>query len=303
MSLRYFHYDVFTDTPFEGNQLAVFPEPPRDIAPELMQRIAAEMNFSESTFIFPAEGKGDVRMRIFTPAEELPMAGHPTIGSTFALADEGTIAAGRDGFVFELGVGPTPVSLEWANGRLAFAWMTQPLPSFGQTSDAGLFAAALGLDATDTVPALPAQRISCGVPFLYVPLTSRNAVDRVSIDRRAFAAACRRAGFEELPVFLFTTDRQGATGDETVYSRMLAPGFGIGEDPATGSASGPLGCYLVEHGALDAGLARSFVSLQGVAMRRPSRLFISIDSQDGAITRVRVGGQAVCVGEGEIRVR
>jgi trans-2,3-dihydro-3-hydroxyanthranilate isomerase len=302
MSLRYLHYDVFTDTLFEGNQLAVFPAPPRDIAPALMQRIAAEMNFSESTFIFPADGAGDVRMRIFTPAEELPIAGHPTIGSTFALAATGVIAAGQTDFVFELGVGPTPVSLEWKDGRLDFAWMTQPLPVFGTEAAAAGFAAALGLDAADTVADLPAQVVSCGNAFLFITLGSRQAVDRVSIDRRAYVDACRKAGFDDVPVFLLTTDRSGATGDETVYSRMLAPAYGISEDPATGSASGPLGCYLVRHGVLDDTRARSFVSLQGVAMRRPSRLFISIESHDRTIARVRVGGRAVAVGSGELTV-
>src|SRR5262245_41402817 len=118
MSLRYLHLDVFTDNPLEGNQLAVFPEPPRDIDVSLMQRIAAEMNFSESTFVFPPRSGGNVWMRIFTPGAELPMAGHPTVGTTFALAAEGVIAAGQKEFVFELGVGPTPVSLEWKGQRL-----------------------------------------------------------------------------------------------------------------------------------------------------------------------------------------
>ena len=300
--MRYLHLDVFTDRPFEGNQLAVFPEPPPDIDPALMQRIAAEMNFSESTFIFPRQGNGDVKMRIFTPAEELPIAGHPTIGSTFALAAERVIADGRDEFVFELGVGPTPVSLEWKNGRLDFAWMTQPLPNFGTASNPRVFAPALGVSEADTMGSAPAQSISCGVPFLFVPLLSRDAVDRVSLDRRAYAAACQQAGLKELPLFVFTPARHGSSGDETVYSRMLAPGFGITEDPATGSASGPLGCFLVRHGLVDTNRARSFVSLQGVAMGRPSRIHISIDTDGGKITRVRVGGRAVIVGTGELTV-
>lgn len=127
--MRYLHLDVFTDRPFEGNQLAVFPEP-GNATTELMQTIAREMNFSECTFLLPPERGGDVRMRIFTPDKELPMAGHPTIGSTFALAAEGVIAPGRKDFVFELGVGPTPVSLEWEGDRLSFAWMTQPQGEF-----------------------------------------------------------------------------------------------------------------------------------------------------------------------------
>lgn len=298
MLLRYLHLDVFTDKPFEGNQLAVFPDPPHDIDPALMRRIAAEMNFSESTFVFPKRAAGDVWMRIFTPSEELPMAGHPTIGTTFGLAAEGVIAPGRKDFVFELGVGPTPVSLEWKNGSLDFAWMTQPQPSFGTTVDPGMLAASLGLEVADVVPTLPAQAISCGVPFLFVPLASREAVDRVTLDRRAYTASCRQAGVDELPVFLFTTDRRGASADETVYSRMLAPGFGVAEDPATGGASGPLGCYLVHHAVTDAGRARSLVSLQGVAMGRPSRIYISIDTTGNTITRVRVGGRAVMVGSG-----
>ena len=300
--MRYLHLDVFTDRPLEGNQLAVFPEPAPDIGVRLMQRIAAEMNFSESTFVFAPRMGGNVWMRIFTPEAELPIAGHPTIGSTFALAAEGFIKPGQKEFVFELGVGPTPVSLEWKDGRLDFAWMTQPLPAFQASFEAGTLAAALGVEQSDVVPKLPAQAITCGVPFLFVPMASREAVDRVAIDRRAFSAACRQAGLDELPTFIFTTDRRGATGDETIYSRMLAPGFGISEDPATGSASGPLGCYLVRHRVLEADRAASFVSLQGVAMRRPSRIHISIDTEGDKITRVRVGGQAVVVGNGELNV-
>jgi trans-2,3-dihydro-3-hydroxyanthranilate isomerase len=298
-SLRYLHLDVFTSRPFEGNQLAVFPEP-ADLTAAQMQEIAQEMNFSESTFIYPPEKGGDVRMRIFTPGAELPIAGHPTIGSTFALAHEGTIAAGRENFVFELGVGPTPVSLEWNAAGLAFAWMTQPLPSFDQEiANRGALAAAVSIDAGDLAEGLPVEVVSCGVPFLFVPVSTRAALDSAAIDRRALLRVCEEAGLPELPVFFFTRD---VTGDETVYSRMLAPGFGIVEDPATGGASGPLGSYLLHHGIVDAAGARAMVSLQGVAMRRPSRIHISIDSEDEMITRVRVGGQSVLVGRGELVV-
>src|SRR4051812_13803153 len=180
--VRYLHLDVFTDTPFEGNQLAVFPEP-AGLDASLMQTITREMNFSECTFIFPPERNGDVKMRIFSPGDELPMAGHPTIGSTFALAAEGTIARGRTDFIFELGVGPTPVSLEWKDGALSFAWMTQPLPKFGGVvRDRNALAAAVGLASADLLPDLSPQVVSCGVPFLFVPLASRHAVDSVSID-------------------------------------------------------------------------------------------------------------------------
>ena len=301
-TLRYLHLDVFTSRRFEGNQLAVFPDAPA-IAPELMQRIAAEMAFSESTFIYPAggPGPGDVRMRIFTPAEELPMAGHPTIGSTFALAAEGRIARGRERFVFELGIGPIDVDLEWAGDALSFAWMTQLVPAFGPTLANRIeLAAALGVEATDLDGDYPAEVVSCGLPYLMLPLRTRPAVDAVTIDRRALIRAFAAAGMNELPVFVFTTER--GAGDETVYSRMLAPGLGVAEDPATGSASGPLGCYLLQHGMVTAATARQLISLQGVAMKRPSRIHISIDSDAGRITRVRVGGQSVLVGRGELDV-
>ncbi|HEU4694527.1 MAG TPA: PhzF family phenazine biosynthesis protein [Vicinamibacterales bacterium] len=297
--LRYLHLDVFTSRLFEGNQLAVFPDPGA-LSTAQMQAIAREMAFSESTFIYPAEGNGDVKMRIFTPEAELPIAGHPTVGSTFALAAEGRIARGRTDFVFELGVGPTPVSLEWNGDQLAFVWMTQPLPSFqGIVEDRATMAEVLGVAVADLVPGLPIQAVACGVPFLYTALANRPSVDAVTVDRRKLVRACERIGLPELPVFVFTT----AGGDgSTVYSRMLAPGFGVGEDPATGSASGPLGSYLVHHRVVSPEVARQLVSLQGVAMGRPSRIHISIDTGDSAITRVRVGGEAVMVGEGKIRV-
>jgi trans-2,3-dihydro-3-hydroxyanthranilate isomerase len=300
-ALRYLHLDVFTSVPFQGNQLAVFPDP-GGLSTETMQAIAREMAFSESTFIFPAEKGGDIRMRIFTPGEELPMAGHPTIGSTFALAIEGTIARGREQFVFELGVGPIPVSLEWDLNGLSFAWMTQPLPEFGAVvEDRAGIPAAIGVDAGSLAAGLPVQVVSCGVPFLFVPIATRAAVDAVAIDRRALAQCCAAAGIDELPVFLFTAE-SSPSDDATVYSRMLAPGFGIAEDPATGGASGPLGSYLLHHRVVPVDVAGAILSLQGVAMGRPSRIHIAIDGEPDRITRVRVGGQAVLVGRGELTV-
>ena len=301
-TLRYLHYDVFTDRPFEGNQLAVFPEP-GGLNTEEMQRIAREMNFSESTFIFPRETPDtDIRMRIFTPGEELPMAGHPTIGSTFALVAEGVIPKGRDRFVFGLGVGPTRVALEWKGAQLDFAWMTQKLPeSSGRIADLPGLAAALGVDARDFMDGAPAEVVSCGLPYLFAALGSRSAVDRVVMNRPAYAASCQTAGLEERPLFVFTLDG-GTAQEETVYSRMLAPGFGIAEDPATGSASGPLGCYLAKHRLLPADRLTDFVSLQGVAMLRPSRIHISIGLDGDRVTSVRIGGRSVLVGRGTLDI-
>ena len=179
MPLSYLHYDVFTDVPLLGNQLAVFTDA-RGLDATRMQAIAREMNFSESTFILPSERPDtDIRMRIFTPWNELPMAGHPTIGSTFALAKSGVISASAQRFVFGLNIGPIPVDLEWTEGDLSFAWMTQRPPTFGPVvSDRAAVAAALGLEVTD----LARQPAGAG-GVLRAAISSRRA--QRSPDRRS----------------------------------------------------------------------------------------------------------------------
>lgn len=301
-SYRYLHLDVFTDRLFGGNQLAVFLDG-RGLEPRDMQAIANEMAFSESTFIFPAEEPGtDIRMRIFTPAEELPMAGHPTIGSTFALAHSGMIRPDRKRIVFGLGIGPTPVSLTWKDKGLTFAWMTQRTPTFGEAiSDRAGAAAALGLSpAAVTSTGLPVQVVSCGVPFLFVPLATRRAVDTAAVDRAALTTFLKSAGDGAHGVFVFSPERGRDKAD--AYSRMFAPDRGIPEDPATGGASGPLGCYLVRHNVVAAEKAGAMLSLQGVKMGRPSYVHISIDVDGREINGVRVGGESVVAGEGTLYV-
>jgi trans-2,3-dihydro-3-hydroxyanthranilate isomerase len=297
-TLPYLHYDVFTSQPLLGNQLAVFTDA-RGLSTGRMQAIAREMNFSESTFIVPAErADTDVRMRIFTPYVEMPMAGHPTVGSTFALAHAGVISPASTRFTFGLNIGPTPVSLEWSGGRLRFAWMAQLAPTFepplSQRAEA---AAALGLDERDLVSDLPVQEVSCGVPFLFLPLRDRATVDRAVSDAAAFKRLKASTGVD-VPLFLFSVETAGA--EETVYSRMFAADFGVAEDPATGGASGALGCYLVRHGLVSGEAARAIVSAQGVAMGRASRIHIAIEGDGEAITGVKVGGEAVLVGRGEL---
>jgi len=299
MPLPYLHYDVFTNEPLAGNQLAVFPDG-RGLNTARMQRIAREMNFSESTFIFPSEQAcTDVRMRIFTPHVEMPMAGHPTIGSTFALAHTGAIPHGARRFVFGLNVGPTPVDLEWRDGALAFVWMTQLPPTFGAPLDArAAVAAAIGVAESDLVADLPVQEVTCGTPYLLLPLRDRAAVDRAFGDLAAFKKLPE--GLARMAMFLFAVDSDSS--GKSVYSRMFAPDFGVLEDPATGSASGPLGCYLVQHGLVSGQAAQDIVSHQGVAMGRPSRIHIAIGGRPNAITDVKVGGEAVLIGRGEIVV-
>jgi trans-2,3-dihydro-3-hydroxyanthranilate isomerase len=275
----------------------------RGLSKETMQAIAKEMNFSESTFILPSQGSdADLRLRIFTPADELPMAGHPTIGSAFALAQSGVIASECGQVVFGCGVGPVPVALTWRAEALAFAWMTQGNPSFGDPiADPAGAAAALGLPpAAVAGTGLPAQIVSCGLPFLLVPLASRAAVDDAAVDRAACGTLLSATKAEVNGIFLFSTEPRGERA--TAYCRMFAPHLGIPEDPATGSASGPLGCYLVTHRVVPAEQAGAMLSLQGVKMGRPSHIHISIGFDAGTINSVRVGGEAVLAGEGTLYV-
>jgi trans-2,3-dihydro-3-hydroxyanthranilate isomerase len=239
-------------------------------------------------------------MRIFTPYNEMPMAGHPTIGSTFALAQSGVIKNGAKRFVFGLNIGPTPVDLEWADGSLSFAWMTQRPPTFGPiVSQRSAVAGAIGLTPEDLADNLPVQEVSCGVPYLYVALRNHQGVDRSVTDTAGFLRLRDACGLD-LPLFLFSVG--GPSRDDTVYGRMFAPDYGIIEDPATGSAAGPLGCYLVHHGLVKGNAAQRIQISQGVAMGRPSRIFVSIDGNAEDITAVRVGGGAVLVGRGELLV-
>jgi trans-2,3-dihydro-3-hydroxyanthranilate isomerase len=295
---RYLQYDVFTDRPLTGNQLAVFVET-TGLETAAMAAMTRETNFSEATFVFPVEQPGtDIRLRIFGRGGEMPFAGHPVIGSTFALADEGVIAPGRREFTFGLNIGPTLVELEWKGDRLAFAWMTQQTPTFGPSLPSpDAVAAALGLPASAVRPGLPIQEVNCGSAFYFCSLTTRAAVDQAVLDSRAMGAVFEQARLTRRGVFIFTTEA-GADG-ATVYSRMLGA---TAEDPATGSASGPLGCYLVRHGLVPIAQAGAIVSAQGVKMNRPSRIHIRIDATaPDVITRVRVGGTSVLVGEGRLR--
>jgi trans-2,3-dihydro-3-hydroxyanthranilate isomerase len=290
---RYVHLDVFTDRRTHGNQLFVFIQPD-GLDAETMQALTRESNLSECTFVFPAEAPGtDHRVRIFGRAAEMPFAGHPTIGTAFALAHTGTIKPGLARTTFGLGVGPTNVDLEWKDGRLAFAWMTQLKPTFGKTIDDGrALAAAIGVEALD--PRAPAQEVNCGSNFFIVPLPTRKAVDAAVIDRAKLDAVFSAAGIQRRGLYIFSTDR--GPDDATAYSRMLGAG-GI-EDPATGSAAGPAGAFVAKHGFVPPDRAESIVFLQGVLVRRPSRLHVRATMSGGDVTGIKVGGAAVVVGEG-----
>jgi trans-2,3-dihydro-3-hydroxyanthranilate isomerase len=296
--LPYAHLDVFTEAPLSGNPLAVFFEP-TNLTAEEMLAITREMGFSETTFVLPAEVPGtDFRVRIFglNLNREIEVAGHPTIGTVFALSARGLIEPGRSRIVLGLGIGPTPVELEWEGNGLKFAWMEQRLPEFGGTlADTEAVASALAIDAEDIRETrLPVQQVSCGAPFLLVPVSTRAAVDRALLDRAAMGPLLDAAGLVRRGVFVFSLESGG--DGATAYSRMF--GFGVVEDPATGNASGPLGSYLVHRQVVPPERARHMVSRQGVKMGRPSEVHISVETSGAAITRVRIGGSAVLLAEG-----
>jgi len=301
----FFQLDVFTRAPFGGNQLAVFPRAD-ELTDAEMRAIAREMNYSETTFVVAArDPKAACRVRIFTPATELPFAGHPVVGTTFALARAGRLGESGSPVYLELGVGTLPVEVLYEERRPSFVWMTQPVPFFAPwQGDRARLAAALGVTEADFAPGLPIERGSAGVPFVYVPLRSRDAVGRAKPDPE-LAAALADPSSEAGPfaghpaAYVFTLER--APGGADAHARMFGPGMGIVEDAATGAAGGPLGAYLVRHGAMQpdaAGETRIRVE-QGVEMGRPSRIEVVIAGDARQIRAVRVGGEAVLVAEGE----
>ena len=298
---RYLHLDVFTDRLFEGNQLAVFPDA-RGIDERWMQPLAREMAFSETVFMLPpVTASAEKRLRIFTPGRELPMAGHPTIGSAFVWAQAHAGGAMPSSIVFDLGVGPLQIPLEWQGGALRFAWMHQPKPVFSAPIDrrgAAALAEALHLPASTTFAA-PPRIVSSGVPYLFAPLTSEADVDAGVPDALRLSALFAAIGHAETGVFLFA---RSARTEAQLYSRMFAPAFGVQEDPATGSASGPLGAYALEHGLVTADEARALVSLQGVKMGRPSYVHIGVAGAAGRIEGVKIGGTSRFVAEGLLTV-
>jgi trans-2,3-dihydro-3-hydroxyanthranilate isomerase len=293
--------DVFTNEAFGGNQLAVFTDG-RGISGTLMQQLAREFNFSETTFVLPPDNpKNDFRVRIFAPSTEMPTAGHPTIGTAFVLAHEQLIDTSKDEvqIVFEEIVGDIPITLNLQDGHPSIITMTQPLPEFGPLyADRQAIAEMLSLDQTDFVADLPFEVISCGVPYLIAPVRDLQAVRRIRFRNDVWEQTLK--DFVAPAVFVFTqeAEREGST----VHSRMFAPSFGIVEDPATGSAGGPLGSYLVQHDLVQPDEARSIVSEQGFEIGRPSLIHIAIETQSGEISRVRVGGESCYIGNGSVFV-
>jgi len=286
--------DVFTDRIFGGNPLAVFLDG-RGLDDGAMLAIAREMNLSETTFVLPAmRADCAARVRIFTPAREIPFAGHPTVGTAWVLAVRGRLG-GAARAALEEGIGPVAVELEGDPARPAFVWMRHGDAEFAPpVADRAGVAKALGLDETALHAGAPIRVGSTGRPFLLVPLRDRAAVDRAALD----VPAMRRAAGETVPgVFVFVPEKTGA------YSRMFAPHVSrVAEDPATGAASGPLGAYLVLHGLVRGGESVRLVSEQGTQMGRQSFVHMRLRGDERGVSDIGVGGSVVPVLEGRLTI-
>jgi trans-2,3-dihydro-3-hydroxyanthranilate isomerase len=241
------------------------------------------------------------RVRIFTPGRELPMAGHPTVGTAFVLAREHLVDLARERtvIILEEGVGDIPVEINATDGEAGMIWMTQPHPQFGaQSSDVAAIAGMLSLPPSAIDARYPIQVVSTGVPMVFVPLVDLEAARSVRINGRVFDEIMPAFGTGE--VFVFTTEVENP--GSTVHSRMFAPELGIIEDPATGSASGPLGAYMVRYGIVAASPVAYIVSEQGIEMGRPSFIHIQIERRADEFVRVQVGGECVYMGDGFLEV-
>ena len=283
-------WDVFSSQPLEGNSLAVFSDA-RGLSDAEMQAIAKEMNLSETTFVFPRDPETEeargVRVRIFTVQEELPFAGHPTLGTAFALRGKSNAAE----IALELNVGRVPVRFESRDGQPAFGEMTQVDPTFGLQHDREAVARATGLRVDDFHPSLPIETVSTGVPFAVAPLKSLALLQNLRLDLNGATEYLEKSGGK----FFYFVTRETVDPSAGLHARML---FYNGEDPATGSAAGCAAAWMVAHGVAEA--EQQVLIEQGIEMQRPSRIFVRAASRDNRVVNVRVGGNAVEVIRGEV---
>jgi trans-2,3-dihydro-3-hydroxyanthranilate isomerase len=279
-SFRYVVADVFTDTALQGNQVAVFTDA-RGIPEETLQPLAREVNFSETVYVYRAEQGGHARIRIFTPTVEIPFAGHPTLGTAFILA--APLQLGE--IKLETGVGIVPVRVEREGPRITFGWMSQPIPPVEPYDHPDELFTALGVSGST----LPVEVYDNGLQHVYVALGSEDEVAALEPNLHALA---------HLPDVLGINC---FAGEGTRWkTRMFAPGGGVPEDPATGSAAGPLACHLARHGRIAFG--DEIEISQGAEIKRPSKLYARVEGSPGQISKVEVGGSAVIVARGEFKL-
>lgn len=310
---RFLQADVFTDRAFAGNPLAIVTGAD-GLSGEEMQRIAAEMNLSETAFVLrPTDVQALCRLRIFTPNTELPLAGHPVVGAFFVLSRRGELGldealkrlgTGVHRIHQECGAGVLPVDIRVSRGEVEQVVMTQAPPRFfAEFADRAALAACLGIGADELLPDdRPAQVVSTALPQLMVPVRSLRSIERLELDPMAAQALLNREEIGSDCMMVFST--QCVDDHNAAHARMFAPGLGVVEDPATGSAAGALGAWLVRHrlvGDRERDPVRMVIE-QGYEMGRPSSIHVEVERENGRPSLVRVGGQAVEVAEGVLRV-
>ena len=279
--------DVFTDTPLEGNPLAVFTAG-EEVPSRLMQAVAREMNLSEIVFLLPGGGRYDAEIRIFSPATELPFAGHPTLGAAFVIGEQ----QGLEYVNLLTGAGPVPIKLRREQGEIVYGQMDQPIPTVSPLYESGMLLRALGL--TDSV--VPIEVYVNGPEHVMIGLRSPAEVAAIDPDMTVLGRLSNLHRFTKPTYSCFAK-----VADGLFKTRVFCPGFGVPEDPATGSAAGPLALHLARHGLSEFG--KTIEIIQGVEINRPSRLTACVDGTAEVPERIVVGGSAVRVAHGHFRLQ
>lgn len=306
LSPRWLHFykaDVFTDLPFGGNPVAVFPNS-EDLTNLEFQQIAREMNLSETVFVMPpSEPEAIAKLRIFTPSQEIPFAGHPILGTFYILGrlNHFSLQEPITRIKYECNIGVFPLELYVLKGEIDRVVMSQPAPQFlGLVEDMqDIFDVAKALGLHKSVIAetkFPIEVVSTGLPVIIVPVRTLTAVKSMTVNHAAITEICQHFGANGIMVYTTLTVEDWST----VHTRMFAAPIGVGEDPATGSASGALGAYLVKNGVVEVAPTTEIIAEQGYEIDRPSRILIQVFSDDDMIQSVKVGGQVVMVAEGKM---
>jgi len=301
--IKFIQADVFTDTAFGGNPVAVIPDA-TDLTTEEMQKVAREMNLSETAFVSaPTDPKAQVRIRFFTPMQEIPFAGHPTLGAVYILAQQGRFSLTEPVTRIhqQTGLGVLPVDLYVKDGEIQKVVMVEPkhtiLARVEAEQDILKLATGLSIHANQILrDRFPVEVVSTGLPVMIIPLRSLTAVKEIRLKPLLIEEICAKYGAHGAMVFSLMTVQPTSA----VHTRMFAPSIGIAEDPATGSASGALGAYLVRHRAVEVKPTTHITSEQGYELDRPSTIYIDVDSRGHEITEVRVGGETIIVLEGTL---
>ena len=301
--LQFYQADVFTSDPFGGNPLAVFPQP-GGLTNREFQQIAREMNLSETVFVLPpTDARAIAKLRIFTPLQEIPFAGHPVLGTFYILGmlKQIELQEPLTKVYYECHLGVFPLELVVLSGCIEQVMMSQPAAEFLDVVDRveSIYelAKALGVQKNQiTESPFPVEIVSTGLPVLIVPVRTLTAVKAMQVNHEALRDLCAQLGANGVMVYTTMTVEENAN----VHTRMFADPIGIPEDPATGSASGALGAYCVKNGVVEVGPTTEIVMEQGYEIDRPSRILVQVFSDDDAIQKVKVGGQVVMVAEGKM---